>query len=172
MSQHSRPQSGDYAEYYETYISKVPDVPILEVLQNNFKQYLELLEQLPVEKWNYKYAPGKWTIKELMIHICDAERVFAYRLLRVGRNDKIPLPGFDQDEYTPHYHAEKRSAESVIEEYKSVRSATLSLLSSLDDEALARVGTASDWPVSGLALAFMIAGHEIHHFNILQDRYL
>ena len=172
MSQYTRPQKGDYAEYYEVYISKIPDGPIYETLKGSSSEAYDFLAGIPAEKWDHRYAPEKWSIKELIIHLCDAERVFAYRLLRVARNDTTPLPGFDHNGYIPHYHTEKRSIASIIEEYKSVREATLNLLAHLDDEALSHKGTASDCPVTPLALGFMIAGHEAHHFKILKERYL
>jgi len=172
MSQSIRPQKGDFADYFDIYVSKVPDGPIYETLKNTSPASYDFLAAIPEEKWTYRYAPGKWSIKEMIIHLGDAERVFANRMLRIARNDQTPLPGFDHNTYIEHYQTEKRSVDSIIEEYKSIRAATLSLLAHLDDEALGRKGTASGFPVTALALGFIIAGHEAHHFKILKERYL
>ncbi len=173
MSQSKRPQPGqDFNAYYSIYTDKVGDGDIYELLKASGKRTRKWLKGLPEDKWDHRYAEGKWSIKEILIHLCDAERVFAYRLLCTSRNDKTSLPGFEHNDYVPHYHPEKRSVKSLLKEYKSVRSATLSLLSYLDDEAMARQGTASGWPVTPLGLAYIIAGHELHHMKVVKEKYL
>ena len=167
-----RPRPEEYGSYYNTYISKVKTDDCLEALSKGKDSAVAFYKNIPAEKWNYKYGPEKWTIKEVLLHVIDAERVFAYRALRIARNDQTPLPGFDQNLYVPNSRANDRSPASLIDEYRAVREATLSLYSFLDDEALGRTGTASDFPASPLALGFIMAGHEIHHIGILKERYL
>ena len=120
----------------------------------------------------FRYAENKWTIKEILVHIMDDERIFMYRALRIARNDKTPLPGFEQDDYVPYSRANERSLANIFREYKTVRNATLSLFNSLSKEDLMRVGTANNHHVNVRALAYHIAGHELHHLNIIKERYL
>ena len=127
---------------------------------------------MPPDKLTYRYAENKWTIKEILVHIMDDERIYAYRALRIARNDKTPLPGFEQDDYVPFSKANQRSLASILREYKTVRQATVSLFTSFNMEDLLRIGTANDHPVSVRALAWHIAGHELHHLNIIKERYL
>jgi len=155
-----RPIEGEYSSYYQGYIDQTSGNDFLEVLKNALPQTVSLLESLPAEKWDYKYAPEKWTIKELMLHIIDTERVFAYRALRVARNDKTPLPGFEQDDYVPHSDADNRSPESILEEYKAIRNSTIQLFQHFTNDQMDRRGTASGYPISTLALGFITAGHE------------
>lgn len=169
---HRRPQSDEYNPYYDTYVSKVEDGDILSTLEQGKHQTLNLLRTIPEQAGNHRYAPGKWTIKEVLMHLVDSERVFAYRALRIARNDQTPLPGFNQDDYVPHCGASQRTLASIREEYKAVREATLHLFQHFTDEMWARRGTASDSPVTTLALAFIIAGHEKHHLMVLKERYL
>ena len=167
-----RPAVQESGDYFKGYINQVEGEDIMQILTDLKVQTSQLLENLSTEKWDFAYAPGKWTIKEMIVHLIDAERVFSYRALRFARNDQTPLPGFDQDDYTPESRAHQRSIDSIIREYKSVRDASLSLFESLDEKAWKNIGTASNSPFSPLALAFVIAGHEIHHMKILRERYL
>lgn len=167
-----RPEAHESAPFYHHYISLVPGTNVLQVLDASQAETLQILSQLPAEKWNYRYSEGKWSIKELMLHIIDTERIFAYRALRIARNDQTALSGFDQDDYVPHSDAANRSPESIIAEYKAVRQASIQLFQNFTTDMYNRIGTASNNPVSVLALAFMLAGHEIHHLNILKERYL
>lgn len=167
-----RPVEGEFNSYYEGYINQVTNDNFLEVLKNALPQTVALLKSLPAEKWDYKYAPEKWTIKEMLLHIIDTERVFSYRAMRVARNDKTPLPGFEQDDYVPNSNASERSAESIIEEYAALRNSTIQLFQNFTTEQLDRRGTASGYPISTLALGFITAGHEVHHLRILKERYL
>lgn len=167
-----RPNIGEFDPYYEGYINQVSENDFLSVLKKLEKETVLFLENIPAEKWEYKYAPGKWSIKESVIHVLDTERVFAYRALRIARNDKTPLPGFDQDFFVPHSNANSRTPESIIEEYKAVRNATIHLFQHFTSEQLDRLGTGSGKPISVLALGFITAGHEIHHLNIFTEKYL
>jgi uncharacterized damage-inducible protein DinB len=167
----SRPQPDEYAEYYGRYIDKVPDGDVIAMLESQGNATQKLLASIGEEKAGYRYEPGKWSIKQLVGHITDSERVFAYRLLAFARGEKQPLPGFDQDEYMETANFDARSLAELAEDLASTRHATLTMVRSLDDEAWSRRGIASDNPVSARALAWIIAGHERHHLNILRERY-
>ena len=167
-----RPQSNEYNPYYDTYISLIQTDDILNHLISTKETTTAYLKSIPAEKWDFRYAPDKWTLKESWIHVLDTERIFAYRALRISREDTTPLAGFDQNEYVSFYNADNRSAESIIEEYEAVRAATIHFLKNLDADALMRMGTASDSPVSVRALMFMTGGHELHHLKITKERYL
>jgi len=166
-----KPSSDEYAPYYAKYIDKIKSVDFIKQLINQQSQTIKFLNQLSNEQWNHAYAPGKWNVKEAMIHLIDCERVFAYRAMRVARNDNTPLPGFDQDDYVPFYNVENRKPASIIEEYKGVRNATLQLFKNLSSDDLDRRGVASGSPVSVLSLGFMIAGHEVHHRELFDEKY-
>jgi uncharacterized protein len=167
----ARPETDEYAPYYGTYIGKVPG-DAAEALAAAFATTPALLAAIPAVRWDYAYAPGKWTIKELLLHVLDTERIMAYRALRISRGDQTPLPGFDQDPYVPNSGAADRSPESLIAEYCAVRQATLHLLAGLPPATLTNRGTASTFEVSVRALVYIIAGHERHHLAILRERYL
>ena len=165
-------KTNEYAPYYGTYISKAPDMDIIEGLRQNGKLIKEALESLPEDKWDHSYAPGKWTIKELVHHIIDTERIFSYRALRFGRGDTTDLPGFDQDDFVSGANSNSRTSVSLIAEYKAVRESTICLFESFSQDDLLRIGIASGSPMSVRALGFVIVGHETHHLNILNERYL
>ena len=167
---YQRPHTGEYGSYYQKYVDKVPDQDILEVLRD--AAYMDYIDAIPEDKWLDRYAEGKWSIKESVLHLIDTERVFAYRALRLGRKDKTPMPGFDQDEFVPNSMADSRSKASLMAEYRSVRQATLSLMSSLGKAELEFVGIASDSPITARALSYLIAGHQIHHIELFKERYL
>ncbi|WP_369994894.1 DinB family protein [Winogradskyella sp.] len=162
----------EYHPYYEGYINKATSIGIKEGLQTNLKEIMDFLSKLPKEKEDYAYAKGKWTVKDILLHIIDAERVFAYRALRIGRGDETPLAGFEQDDYVEQGKAANRSFESLIEEYESVRKATISLFKSFDDKTLLLMGKASGSSVSVRALGYIITGHENHHMQVIKERYL
>jgi uncharacterized damage-inducible protein DinB len=167
----SRPGSDEYAPYYDTYICKVPNQDLLQLLKEQSEDTCALLSKVPESGADAAYAPGKWTIKEVAGHMVDTERIMAYRLLRVARGDATPLPGFEQDDYVRDGGFHERTLASLIEEFRLVRSSTLALLQGLNGAALARRGTADGKTVSARALAYIIAGHERHHVGILQQRY-
>ncbi len=168
----ARPQPNDYAAYYETYVGKVNGENVQEIISTYSNAMLDFYFSLPEEKADHRYAEGKWSIKELLLHIIDAERIFSYRALRIARKDKTPLPGFDENSYTPASKASARSFQSLKDEFAAVRKATDILLSTFDEEQLSQRGTASDQPVTANAIAFIIYGHMLHHKQILEERYL
>lgn len=166
------PEAGEYNPYYEKYIARVPRGDFVELLARQADDTLSILRAIPDNAADYAYAEGKWTIKEVVGHVCDAERIFSYRLLRVGRGDKTPLPGFDENVYAPAGQFGERSFASLTEEFAAIRAATIALVAGMPSEGWLRTGTASDSIVSCRAVAFIIAGHELHHRQILMDRYL
>ena len=173
MKRIQKPIGGEYNPYAIMYIKLLPDDGlVLKHLKENFKKIKAFIQSLPSDKLTYRYAENKWTIKEILVHIMDDERIYGYRALRIARNDKTPLPGFEQEDYVPFSRANKRSLASIFREYKTIRNATLSLFASFNKEDLLRIGIANDHPVSTRALAYHIAGHELHHLNIIKERYL
>jgi len=144
---------------------------VLKHLKDNLKTTKEFILSLPKEKLIYRYAAGKWTIKEVLVHIIDDERIYAYRALRFARNDQTELPGFEQDDYARHSGANERSIKSILQEYTAVRKATIALFAGLPENAFTRTGVANNNLVSVRALAYHIAGHEMHHLNIIKQRY-
>jgi hypothetical protein len=167
----SRPQSSEYAPYYAKYITVVPDEDAFIVLQDQFQETIRLLQSIPEDRASFRYAPGKWSIKEVVGHMCDTERIMAYRALRMARADATPLASFEQDDYVKAANFDGRSLQSLIAEFQNIRAATLAFFGSLDDIALHRTGTASNFTFSVRALAYIIAGHERHHVSILRKRY-
>jgi hypothetical protein len=167
-----RPEAGEYAAYYEKYIARITGPDILETLDEQCRQMLLLLSGLTESDGEIRYAPGKWSVKEVVSHVCDAERIFAYRALRFGRGDATPLAGFDENEYVSHAPFAKLAPAELVEEFSAVRRATLSLFRSFDQEAWTRSGVANNNPVSVRALAYIIAGHELHHRRMLEEKYL
>ena len=168
----TRPEPNEFAPYYGPYIAQVPDGDIATTLTRQFDATRTLLSSLPEERGIYAYAPGKWSIKQLLGHVADSERVFAYRALRIGRNDKTPLPGYEQDDYVACGNFNARSLSSLLEEYTAVRNASVQLFTHFTEEEWNRRGTANNNEVTVRALAYIIAGHELHHAGILRTRYL
>ena len=166
-----RPGSDEYAPYYDTYVSKVPNRDLLQLLKEQIEETCALLNKVPESGADAAYAPGKWTIKEVAGHIVDTERIMAYRLLRVSRCDATPLPGLEQDDYVRGGRFQARTLASLLEEFRLARASTLALLEGLGESTLTRRGVADGKPVSARALAYIIAGHERHHVGILQHRY-
>ena len=168
-----KPEPGEYAPYAIMYIGLLPDDGlILKHLDDNLRATSEFLRSLPEEKLTYRYAEGKWTIKEILSHHIDDERIYAYRALRFARNDQTELPGFEQDDYVPESGANDRSLEDLLEEFAVVRRSTIALFKSFEDRVLTRSGVASGNVMSVRAIAYHIAGHELHHMNIIKARYL
>jgi uncharacterized damage-inducible protein DinB len=173
MKQIEKPKEDEYAPYAIIYIGLLPDDGlVLKHLQDNLQATKNFILSLPKEKLIYRYAAGKWTIKEILVHISDDERIYAYRALRFARNDKTELPGFEQDDYASYSGANERSLDDILEELTTVRHATISLFNSFDNEALTRAGVANGHIMSVRAAAYHIAGHELHHINIIKERYL
>ena len=168
-----KPLPGEYDPYAIMYIKLLPDDGlILRHLRTNAETTIQLLRSLTAEQWMHRYAAGKWTVKEILLHIIDDERIYAYRALRFARNDATKLPGFDQDPYAAASKANERSPESLMDEYTAVRNSTLSLFENLPDDAWMRSGTANNHSVTVRALIYHLAGHELHHLNILKEKYL
>ena len=167
-----RPEQHEASGYFWGYIDKVPEMDFQHVLRTSLAESVLTLNELSDSQWDYRYEKGKWSIKEAWLHVIDTERIMAYRALRIARNDKTPLMGFEQDDYVPFSHADKRSPASILEEYSAVRTATLRQFEHYDEEVLDRLGTASNSPFSVRALGFIIAGHERHHMKIIKERYL
>jgi uncharacterized damage-inducible protein DinB len=168
-----KPGEGEYAPYAIRYIGLLPDDGlVLRHMEENLSATRELILSLPEEKLTHRYAEGKWTIKEILVHLSDDERIYAYRALRFARGDKTELPGFEQDDYAAHSGADGRGVEDILEEFATVRRATVSLFEGLDRGALLRVGVADGKVMSVRAAAYHIAGHELRHVNIIKERYL
>jgi uncharacterized damage-inducible protein DinB len=162
----------EYAEYYSQYIKQSGNANLLDVLKESAQALNSLFETISDEKMNYKYAEDKWTIKDMLLHIIDAERVFAYRALRFARADKTNLPGFEHNDYVVVANANGRNKASLLNEYNAQRESTIQLFSNFTDDMLLQIGVASGNPMSVRALGFVTAGHETHHCNILKERYL
>ena len=167
-----RPGASEYASYYETYVSKVPETDLLAALDAQTEETLALVRGLSDDVAGYRYEPGKWSVAELIGHVVDGERVFAYRLLTFARGDATSLPGFDQDVFMSGADFGSYTLAELADEYEHVRRATASLLRHLPAEAWSRTGVASDAEVSVRGLAYIILGHERHHLGILRERYL
>lgn len=166
-----RPAEGEHHEHYRTYVRLVPDGNLLDHLQSQAAETVTLLRGVSEDKSRQAYAPGKWNIREVMAHVTDTERVFAYRALSFARADANALPSFDENAWARASNATRRSLQDHIDDFIAVRAATLALFRGLSAEDFARTGVASGNPVSVRALAWIIAGHERHHVAILRDRY-
>jgi uncharacterized damage-inducible protein DinB len=168
-----KPLEGEFAPYAMTYIGLLPDDGlVLTHLQENLKIVSDLVRPLSEAQLTQPFAEGEWTIKEILVHIVDDERIYAYRALRAARNDQTELPGFDQDLFTSYSGANLRSIESIFEEYASVRAATITLFNNLPDEVFIRASVANGHAMSVRAAAYHIAGHELHHINSIKQNYL
>jgi|ERR1044071_1043224 uncharacterized damage-inducible protein DinB len=173
MKKIEKPAEGEYAPYAIMYIGLLPDDGlVLKHLRDNLKATTEFILSLPEEKLAHSYAEGKWTIKEVLAHVVDDERIYAYRALRFARNDRTELPGFEQDDYALHSGANGRDVQGILNEFAAVRRATIALFEGLDEEALMRAGVAGGNVMSVRAAAYHIAGHELRHVNIIKERYL
>ena len=168
----TRPDAGEYTPFYAGYIARVPDADIVDTLSRQISETTVFLRSLPESVGDHRYAPEKWSIREVIGHMSDAERVFTYRALRFSRADESPVPGFDENTYVANASFGRRSLDDLINEFEYLRRATICLFNSLDDEAMSRRGTANGNEISVRALAFCLAGHETHHLDILRTRYL
>lgn len=166
-------QPGEYAPYYQTYISQVSDeYTLTEELEISVHRLIRFVQEIPMDKFDYRYAEGKWTIKDILQHLLDAERIFSYRALRFARNDKTSLPGFEENDYVDQAHANDRPIMQLLTELSALRHATLLLFKTFSENELLRIGTANDHPMSVRALGFVIIGHQNHHQRIFEERYL
>ncbi len=164
--------SDEFAPFYETYINRVGAQSLKEGLKESGQKTYDFLNSISAEKYNYAYAEGKWTIKELVQHIIDTERVFTYRALRIARQDKTPLVGFNENDFALNSDANRRTKDEFLAEYKVMRDSTVILFNSFTEKMLLSKGIASDSPLSVRASGFITIGHEIHHCNIIKERYL
>ncbi len=168
-----RPSPEDAAPYYQGYIEQVSnDGEIVDLLAAQLDDELAFLASIPEDRGDFCYAPGKWTVKEVLGHMADAEWIFTYRALRFARGDTTPLPGMEQDEFVAGANFEQRTVASLTEELRNLRAANLVLFRSFDDEILERRGTASDCPFSVRAQLYILCGHVVHHVRVLKESYL
>jgi hypothetical protein len=166
------PGAGEYAELYAGYVKRVPPGDVVATIRDQMAETLTFLRGIDPARTTSGYAPGKWSIRDVVLHMADTERVMAYRALRIARADTTPLASFDENAWTPMAGANARSMDSLLAELESTRRATVAMLDGLPPEAWARVGTASGKPVSVRALAWIIAGHERHHVAVIRERYV
>lgn len=167
-----RPSHTEFAPFHAGYVASVPEGDVLAMLKKQSGETRRLLARIGEKKSRYRYAPGKWTIREVVGHLTDAERVFAYRALTFARGDKTPLPGFDEVAWGNASNADTRTLKTLLEEFAAVRETSLALFRGFSAEHLTRMGTASGHPVSVRGLIYVTAGHERHHVRILKERYL
>jgi len=168
----NRPEPSEYDPYYLNYISLVDEGDVISTLEQQPRELRTLLAGLPEDKGTFSYADGKWTIKELLSHLIDGERIFVYRLLRISRGDITPIEGFEQDGYIENSNANNRSFQNLLDEFELERRANVLLLGNISDEGSRRVGTANGKEISARAMVYIMAGHIKHHINILNERYL
>lgn len=166
-------QDGEYAPYYKNYLSLVDSAwNLTEELEVSIHNFIHFVREIPMDKFDYRYAEGKWTIKDIIQHLIDAERVFSYRALRFARNDNTELPGYDENSFAANTNANNRSIQDLLTEMALVRQGTIALFKSFTDEDLLRKGIASHNVASVRALGFIIIGHQNHHIKIFKERYL
>ncbi len=158
--------------FYKNYVKLIDESDVLQALRISGHRTQELVHAIKIEKSDFAYAPGKWTIRELLCHMIDAERIFMYRALRFSRNDKTPLSGFEENDYAPQANASGRSLKKIADEMAHLRVSTIDMFESFTEEMLMRKGTANNNEMTVMALGFIIAGHETHHRKVLQERYL
>ncbi|MCR8641257.1 DinB family protein [Paenibacillus sp. N1-5-1-14] len=172
MTNQVRPTSKEYAEHYEPYVGRVPDGDIVEFLEQQIERTVKILLDATPEQAGFRYEPSKWTTKEVIGHMGDVERIMIYRALRFSRGDHTPLPTMYEDDYVANGNFNERSVQSLVDELVAIRKGSIALFAGLADVAWDRTGTASGATVSVRALAYIIAGHELHHLDILNRRYL
>jgi hypothetical protein len=168
----NRPSNEEYIPYYDKYVRLVPEGNISDILNQLLESTVKFLSDIPENKGNYRYAPGKWSLKEVLGHLNDTERIMSFRLLLISRGETTPLAGYDPDKLMSGASFDSYSWVELIEDYTFIRRSTLSLIRGLLEEAWSRRGIASESVVSAKALAYIIAGHELHHIKIIKERYL
>lgn len=168
----TRPNQNEYAPYYQSYMELVPEGDLKQILEKQLLDTIEILQNVSEEEGNVRYAPGKWSLKEVIGHIADTERITSYRLLRIARGDSTPLAGFSESDYINAASFDTLTMQELIADYTAVRKATLTLLNSVIDDAWVRIGTANNYPATPRSIAYFIAGHELHHRKIILERYL
>jgi hypothetical protein len=168
----ARPAPGEYDPYFDRYIALVADGDVVALLETQVEETLALLRGCAEADGTFRYAQGKWSLTEVVGHLADTERVFGYRALRFSRNDRTPLPGFEQDDFVAHGEFGSRTLGSVVAEFAAVRAGTVALVRGFTSEQLTRRGVANEVEMSVRAVPFILAGHERHHVQVIQDRYL
>ncbi|MFS0779481.1 DinB family protein [Neobacillus sp. 3P2-tot-E-2] len=167
-----RPEKNEYPDYYVPYVDLVPESDLVELLKVNLEKTVSLFEGISEEVSLKSYAPGKWSIKEVLGHITDTERIMSYRLLRVGRGDQTPLAGFEENQYVQAAQTNNLSVKTILEDFKAVRNATITLIQNLPTEAWENKGNANGMEITTRSIAYIIAGHQMHHCKIIEERYL
>lgn len=162
----------EYSEFNATYIKVLDDVNLFDEFEISLHDFIRFVREIPMDKFDYRYAEDKWTIKDIIQHIIDAERIFGYRALRISRNDQTPLPGFEENDYVENTNANGRSIQELLTEFSAVRHSHLLLFKSFSAEQLTRLGISSNHSISVRALGFLIIGHQKHHQRVFQERYL
>lgn len=162
----------EYSKFQATYIAAISNVELLEELEISLHDFIRFIQNIPMDKFDYRYAEGKWTIKDIIQHVIDTERIFSYRALRFSRNDATPLPGFEENDYASNTNANQRSIQDLLTELSAVRHATLLLFKSFGHEQLLKIGISSGSEVSVRAIGFIIIGHQKHHQKVFEERYL
>lgn len=168
----ARPDLTRVPEFYHNYINQVPENDLKDAFKKESPAFIQFIETIPPEKYDYKYGPDKWTIKEVLQHIIDGERVFAYRALRFARKDDTPLPGFDENLFAQNAKADKRNWDDLVNEFKAVRASTEFLFTSFDNEQLESAGISNKYSSYVLAFGYVVVGHSLHHKRIIEERYL
>jgi hypothetical protein len=172
MASTTRPDPSEYTAYAERYISLVPDGVIGETLARQFEEYLPLYRGISEEKGAYRYAPGKWSLKQVLGHVIDTERILGFRGLAASRGEKKPIPGFEQDDYVAAVNFDERSVSDLVDEFVMVRAATVLLFKHMSDEMLMRRAIANNAEISARAAGYFIAGHERYHIKQMKEHYL
>jgi uncharacterized damage-inducible protein DinB len=167
-----KPNETEYHPYFKKYIDVTSNDDLLQQLTNSGFEFEKFVQKISSEKADYKYAENKWTIKQLLIHLIDTERIFAYRALAFCRGEKQSLHGFNENEYADNSKPENRTLENIIDEFWAVRNATIHLFKNLDDKDLQKTGIANDASISVRAIGYILVGHQIHHFKIITEKYL
>jgi uncharacterized damage-inducible protein DinB len=168
----TRPLAAEYAPYFERYITLVKGNDLVAALRDGQKNLREFVLSIPVNKLDYRYADGKWNIREILVHIIDCERVFAYRALTCARHDETPLPGFDEEIWGRAMNAHNRPIDAIMQEFDAVRNATIALFTSFNNGEDQYLGNVNNNKASARALGYIICGHEIHHMRVIQEKYL
>ncbi|WP_163100434.1 DinB family protein [Peribacillus alkalitolerans] len=167
-----RPQSNEYAEYYNGYVTQVPEGDLIKVLEELNNKTVEFIKSITEEQGQFRYAPSKWSIKEVLGHIIDTEMIMSYRMLCIARGETVGLPGYDENDFVRNANFDRQSMSDLLERYTIVRKSTIQLLKSLSEESWLRRGVANNYEATVRAIATIIPGHELHHINVLEDRYI
>jgi hypothetical protein len=167
-----RPLASEYPEYYKPYVNLVPEGDLLTLLKEDLVKTIELFESLSEEDGHFRYAENKWSIKEVLGHMADTERIMSYRLLRVGRGDQTALAGFNENEYVEGSQINKLPIKNILEDFIAIRKGTLTLIQNMPEETWTNIGFANNTEVTARAIGYIIAGHALHHYKIITERYL